>query len=263
MLHLLQRHPVPVRAWFRRSLVLTYALPASFLRPHLPCGLVLDEMDGLGFLAIAMVQTGDLRPAGLPAILGRDFFLAGYRIFARWRHPDGRSLRGLRILRSDTDARLMLWFGNLLTHYRYQLASVKLAEEPSGFHVNVRTKDGRGDLDLVAQLDSDALGPPARSPFRDLRHARMYAGPMPFTFDHEPETDSMIVIEGVREDWRPRPIEVEVRKVGFLEQPMFKDAGPKLANAFVVENVPYLWKRGIRYRIPQADIPTQERRAEK
>ena len=245
---------------FRRSLVLTYAVPASFLRPHLPCGLDLDEMDGLGFLAIAMVQTRSLRPVGLPAALGRDFFLAGYRIFARWRHPDGRVLRGLRILRSDTDARLMVLFGNLLTHYRYQMASVKLVEEPGGFHVNVRTKDGLGDLDLVAQLASDAVGLPEGSPFRDLRHARLYAGPMPFTFDHEPETDSIIVIEGVREAWRPRPIEVEVRRVGFLDQPMFKNAGAKLANAFVVENVPYLWKRGMRYRIPQTDIPAKKER---
>ena len=46
-----------------------------------------------GFLAIAMVQTEALRPAFLPACFGRDFFLIGYRIFARYRTRAGRTLR--------------------------------------------------------------------------------------------------------------------------------------------------------------------------
>jgi hypothetical protein len=250
MRHLLQRHPLPVRAHFKRSLVLTYALPAETLRSLLPPGLELDEREGLGFLAIAMVQTEKLRTTFLPPALGRDFFLAGYRIFARWRHPDGRSLRGLRILRSDTDSRSMVWFGNLLTHYRYRLASVRVEESVDGFAIKVETKDGIGDLDLSVTTGADVVRPPDGSPFKDLREARLYAGPMPFTFDYEAETHSTVVIEGVRRDWHPRPVEVAIRKVGFLEQPVFRAAAPRLANAFMVENVPYRWKRGERHPLP-------------
>jgi hypothetical protein len=36
MLYSLKRHPIPVQAWFDFSLVLTYALPAEILAPHLP-----------------------------------------------------------------------------------------------------------------------------------------------------------------------------------------------------------------------------------
>jgi hypothetical protein len=258
MRHLLQRHPVPVRAHFKRSLVLTYALPVGTLRPMLPPGLELDEREGLGFLAIAMVQTEKLRPMFLPSILGRDFFLAGYRIFARWRHPDGRSLRGLRILRSDTDSRSMVWFGNLLTHYRYRLARVGVRESAAGFAIKVETEDGMGDLDLSVTTAADVVRPPDGSPFKDLREARLYAGPMPFTFDYEAETHSTVVIEGVRRDWHPRPVEVAIRKVGFLEQPVFKASAPRLANAFMVENVPYRWKRGERHPLSRNNGLTTE-----
>src|SRR5438045_3942449 len=112
----LQRHPFPVRAHFRHSLVLTYAFPAAILEALLPPGLVLDTYREFGFLAIAMVQTQALRPSFCPALLGRDFFLSGYRIFCRYRTRAGRTLRGLRILRSDTDRRVMALFGNVLTH---------------------------------------------------------------------------------------------------------------------------------------------------
>src|SRR5689334_8881523 len=119
MLAALRRHPIPIEAFFRYSLVLTYAFPREILRPFLPPGLTLDCYEESAFLAIALVQTEHLRPVGLPSVLGRNFFLSGYRIFSRYTRNDGKVLRGLRIIRSDADSGLMVRFGNLLTHYRY------------------------------------------------------------------------------------------------------------------------------------------------
>ncbi|MFD0531055.1 hypothetical protein ACFQ1I_37800 [Kitasatospora arboriphila] len=72
MKHLLQRHPVPMRTRFAHSLVLTYALPPDVLQPLLPPGLALDTYTDPGgtehgFVAAALVDTRDLRPAFLPA----------------------------------------------------------------------------------------------------------------------------------------------------------------------------------------------------
>src|SRR5207248_8766053 len=118
-LYLLQRHPLTVRAHFAFSLVLTYAFPMESLARMLPPGLAVDAHEGMGFVAIAMVQTQRLHPVVLPRILGQSFFLAGYRIFVRFKPPCGNTLRGLYILRSDTNRRLMAAAGNLLTHYQY------------------------------------------------------------------------------------------------------------------------------------------------
>lgn len=111
MLHLLKRHTFAVIAHFDFALALTFAYPKEILMPVLPPGLQLDEYQGCGFVAIALVQVRRLRPAVLPAILGNDFFLSGYRIFARFRTAQGRRLRGLYILRSDADKHLMVALG--------------------------------------------------------------------------------------------------------------------------------------------------------
>src|SRR4029077_20150580 len=100
-------HPLPTRTTLHDCITLTYALPAAVLRPMLPPGLELETIGDDGFVAVAVVQAHGLRPAGLPASLGQDFFLSVYRIFTRFCNADGRSLRGLRILRSDTDRKLM------------------------------------------------------------------------------------------------------------------------------------------------------------
>lgn len=242
----LKRHPIAVRAFFTDSLVLTYALPQEVLRPLLPPGLVLDTFGDFGFVAIAMVQTKGLRPAFCPNFVGEDFFLTGYRIFARYRTKGGRTLRGLRILRSDTDRRCMVFFGNLLTHYNYRLAEVVCENTGGKFDVAVRTRGGEADLRVIAELKSEAAALPIGSPFRDLREARRFAGPLPFTFDYERETGSIVMIEGVRTNWKPQAVRVEVLENTFFNQAPFRGTTPILANAFHVANVPYEWKRGIR-----------------
>ena len=245
LLYRFRRHPFEVTAWFQHCLVLTYALPAAMLDPLLPPGLLLDTFHGFGFLAIAMVQTRALRPTFLPSWLGRDFFLSGYRIFARYKTENGRTLRGLRILRSDTNRRAMKLFGNWLTHYNYHLAEVNLKTCAECMEIQIRTPQAEANLHVIADLKAPVTAPPPGSPFADLREARGFAGPLPFTFDYEQETDSLVLIEGVRRSWQPKPVQVEVLENTFLRHRPFSVAQPVLANAFYVENIPYSWRRGV------------------
>lgn len=244
VLHRLKRHPLPVVAHFRHSLVLTYALPQKVLTPLLPPGLVLDAFGDCGFLAIAMVQTEGLRPAFLPKALGQNFFLSGYRIFTRFRTRSGRMLRGLRILRSDTDRRRMVRFGNLLTHYHYTLAEVAFAADANRIEINIKTPRHAADLHVLADLRETEQLPPD-SPFADWRQARLFAGPLPFTFDYEAETNSIVLIEGVRQNWHPRPVNVRVLCSSFFDSAPFRGTSPVLASAFHVADIPYRWKRGV------------------
>lgn len=249
----LRNHPFAVEAWFEWSLALVFAWPAPLLAPLLGRGLELDTYEGHGFVAVAVVQTKSMRPAGLPAWLGRNFLLTGYRVFARYRTAAGRSLRGLRILRSDTNRRTMVWAGNLFTHYNYHHAHVRIDEAEGSRWIDVRPSDGAADLRLRQEL-----GPcetlPADSLFPDWHTARLWAGPMPFTFDAMPE--GVLRVEGVRRAWKPRPVAVEIERLGFFDQPLFRSAGPpRLANAFLVEGVPYRWEKGIFEPHPTLEEP--------
>ena len=212
MLYRLQRHALPIKAHLRASLVLAYAVPAPVLRPLLPAGLTLDTYGNFGFLAIALVETQDLRPSFIPARLGMSFFLSGYRIFTRYQTTAGRTLRGLRIIRSDTNRLSMQLVGNLLTHYHYERSQFRMQSTERKHEVQVTTPDGRADLHIEADLSTPSAALPAGSPFADLKEARKFAGPLPFTFDYERQTHSMIRVEGVRQRWNPRPVSVIVHQ---------------------------------------------------
>jgi Uncharacterized conserved protein (COG2071) len=244
----LRRHPIPIQAHFHECVTLTYALPPEILRPLLTPGLELDTAGGWGFVAVALVQTEALRPAGMPAAFGQDFFLAGYRIFTTFRAPGGRRLRGLRILRSDTNRARMVAGGNLLTHYNYHRCTAGTEEAGARIRFDVTTPDHGGDVRLTVDRSNPAL--PAHSPFASIREARRFAGPLPFTFDFEPETHAIIAIRATRANWHPEPVSVEVERLSFFDQPAFRGCTPILAAAFHVSGIDYRWERGVRYALP-------------
>lgn len=239
MLSRLKNHPFAVEAFFESSLVLTFAVPKEQLEQLIPACLELDTFNNkYAFIAVAMVQTKHLRPKGFPRFMGNNFFLIGYRIFVRYTNNAGKNLRGLYILKSETDKRKMEVLGNIFTHYNYTTTditkthsgSTRLYESvKSNFKVSVDVADG--DIPL-----------PANSPFIDWKEARRFAGPLPFTFRFDAATREVLIIEGVRENWVPKPIKVIDYSLSFLDSLNIENA--VLANAFVINNIPYHWKKG-------------------
>jgi hypothetical protein len=250
-LYLLQRHPLTVTAHFAYSLVLTFALPRAELEPMLPPGLRLDTHGDFGFVAIAIVQTNNLRPALLPRVFGQDFFLAGYRIFTTFKPTAHSTLRGLYILRSDTDRRLMATAGNLLTHYRYRVSKVSARWSGRTLACSIATRNGLADLEVSANVEG-AAELPAATPFASPQEARRFAGPLPYTFDHEPQTNSIIVIKGVRKNWNPRLVPATVHRATFFDHGVFAGTHPRLASAFFVQNIDYQWNPGVRHSLARA-----------
>lgn len=242
MWHRISQHPFPVQAYFDYSLVLTYAYPVEALRPLIPECLELDTFqDKYAFIAVAMVQTRHLRPKGFPRWMGNDFFLAGYRIFVRYQSQNSRRLRGLYILRSETNKPRMRFLGNLFTNYKYSTIRVS-AEFISG--QSARIESPSTGMRVLAKLDKDdtSVPLPEGSPFGNWREARGFAGPMPFTFSVNPK--EVVIVEGKRSQWQPSPVEIVEATVPQLRH--FVDEEPLLANAFVTENIPYEWSSGRR-----------------
>lgn len=238
----LKDHPFAVEAFFESSLVVTFAVPKEQLRKFIPECLELDTFnDTWAFIAIAMVQTKQLRPKGFPAFMGNDFFLIGYRVFVKYINEKGKRLRGLYILKSETDKKKMEFLGNIFTHYNYTTTDIsQLKQENKRVISSVKS----GFNLSVEQGKEENISLPSESPFADWKEARRYAGPLPFTFTYDASKKEVLIIEGVRQNWKPEPVKVNDYHFSFLSSLQLKDA--KLANAFVINNIPYHWKKGVK-----------------
>jgi uncharacterized protein YqjF (DUF2071 family) len=239
MLAFLKDHPFAVEAYFKSSTVLTFAVPKEQLEKLIPKCLQLDTFkDTYAFVAMAMVQTAGLRPKGFPKILGNDFFLIGYRIFVRYTNAAGKRLRGLYILKSETDKKKMELLGNIFTHYNYTTTDITQIESN-----NVTTiASKKSDFKITIENTMEEILLPENSPFADWAEARRFAGPLPFTFTYNAVKKEVLIIEGVRENWIPKPIKIKEQNVSFLKSLSIQNA--VLANAFEITNIPYYWKKG-------------------
>ncbi len=239
MCSLLKYHPFAVEAFFDSSAVLTFAIPKEELQHMIPDCLTLDTFnDKWAFIAVATVQTRKLRPRGVPEILGNDFFLIGYRIFVRYINSAGKRLRGLYILKSETDKKKMEFLGNMFTKYRYATIDIRRTEENGKISIS----SARSGLELKFELGDEDIDLPQGSPFSNWKEARRFAGPLPFTFSYDKAKNRVLIVEGVRGHWQPAPLNVIGYKVPFLDSLELK--GIHLASGFIVNDIPYCWKKG-------------------
>ena len=239
MLSFLKNHPFAVEAHFESSLVLTFAVEKEQLQHLIPESLQLDTFqDKWSFIAVAMVQTKDLRPKGFPRFMGNDFFLIGYRVFVRYKSNTGKNLRGLYILKSETDKKKMELMGNIFTHYNYTTTDINQIEQTNTKEItSIKSK-----FKVIIDKTEEDISLPQYSPFGDWKEARRFAGPLPFTFTYNKETKEVLLIEGVRQNWSPNPVKIIEYNFDFLSS--LKLENPVLANAFIIKNIPYYWRKG-------------------
>ncbi len=246
MFDFLKNHPFPVQAFFDYSLVFSFAVPKEELQNKIPACLELDTFKSLdsdgketeyAFVAVAMVKTKELRPKGFPKFMGNNFFLIGYRIFVNYTDSKGKKLRGLYILKSETDKAKMQILGGIFTQYKYSIININIQKTDKQLSIFSKKTD------FVAKVEfEENTYLPKNSPFKNWKEARRFAGPLPNTFTFNSKKNEILIIKGLRQNWRPTPVKVLEYKIPFLVELNLKNA--ILANAFQIENIPYEWEKG-------------------
>lgn len=254
----LRRHPVPIETHFKHSLVVTWAFAPADLEQFLVPGLELDtytnsEGETFAFAAVAMVDLDQLRLAGAPRVLSTAHVMTGYRVFCTMRTPGGKTMRGLRILASQTSNLPSSLGANLTTRYHYSTVKAQVRNAYDVLNFTITSRDGDADLDVNAHLNDQRL--PPDTPFDNAHDARRFAGPLPYTFS--PDPDGIVVVKSDRTDWYPTPVAVQIARASFFERGPFAGVPKRLANAFHLADLDYGWRRGELHRTE--DIPGADR----
>lgn len=106
----------------------------------------------------------------------------------------------------------MTFLGNLFTYYNYTTTDISQLSYDNFYEVSSKHSD------FFAKIKTTDTTPqlPLASPFSDWKSARRFAGPLPFTFTFDALKNEVLIIEGVREDWTPKPVEVIDYHFSFL-----------------------------------------------
>lgn len=243
----IRSHPLAMTTRFRDAIVLTYAFRAAVLQPLVPPTLAPETRDGLGFVAVALVDMDGLRPAGLPRWAGTDAVFVGYRVFVRTELADGRIRRGLKVLRTDVDRLHLLVGTRILTRYDTGLTSAAWRRSGRDQNIEIRSRWRGADLAVGVTSDQPASPPPG-SPFGSWEEAAPFSGPLPWTFAADDDR-SVIAVKGVRSAWSPRPVTVRSHTVELFSRAPFASREAVLASAFHVADVDYSWRAGEQHTV--------------
>lgn len=231
------KHSFPVKAILKRTITLTYQFNPTNYSIKLPAGCFLELKNERAFLILAFVETEKMRPAFIPALIGRNFNLLGIRVIVNWYDENKRLKRGLYVLKSITDSRLMAKMGNMMTGYHFEYSPITWNFNKNECCIEVQNLVFKVDLSDY----KEEIGLPKESVFLNWKEARKYAGPMKYTCVHSKTVDEMLIVEGVKESWIPRPIKLISGNWDKLNS-IFKEL--KLCAVFEIKEIPYHWKKG-------------------
>ncbi len=220
-----------IASTFVTNSILLYSCEPSDLQRLLCPGIEVDVIGGRGHLAVAFVDQRHFRPRGLPRWVGRDFFMVEYLAFVTYESSDGRLMRGLYLLRSDTPSRLACIGSRLFTHYRFREIDLEVTHADQVR----RFESDKAGIDValsLARIPDDEVG--AWPDYGEL------SKPRSFNFQHLSRSNATLVIRGVLKGWKPRPTKVLKADLATVAELNIEFDGPP--NAIEVEGVNYLWR---------------------
>jgi uncharacterized protein YqjF (DUF2071 family) len=149
------------------AISLNYAVDPAALAPLLPAPLAPELHRGSAWVQVLVSSLRDMRPQGLMALFGVNFYQISYRAAVTYRSVDGSTRRGGYFVRSDTNHEVMRAVGLSLKEFKFhEFGEAKMTMVRHGSRLSIgvdpdaRAPGGK----LVGVFDTRPLaGPPPGS----------------------------------------------------------------------------------------------------
>jgi hypothetical protein len=214
-----------------RRVLLDHAVDPEVAARHLPPGLDVRLLDGRAVVGVCLIRLVDMRPAGLPARLGRTIEAAAHRISVVG--PGAEP--GVFVPRRDTSSWTAALAGGRVWPGVHGRATFAVDRTPSTLGIDVACRDGAGvsvRVDLDGADGTTLADPDATSGF------------------HAAETTAWSPrrsggLEAAVLDcrcWSARPVGVTAATSTWLDDPAgFAPGAATLAGALLMEDIAVRW----------------------
>jgi hypothetical protein len=219
-----------IRATMQRRILVNYRVEPAALAALLPPQFRPVLVGGYGIAGVCLIRLGDVRPAGLPLMLGVTSENAAHRISAEWDTADG-PVTGVYIPRRDTSSRLTAALGGRTFPGWHHLARFRVEEGGGSYRVEL---SGRDVHVTVAAHRSDSVM--AGSVFGSLDEASDFFRCAPLGYAATPAAG---VYDGVALDtdtWAITPLQLDEVRSSVLDEVGVPDS------AFLMAGVGTTWR---------------------
>ncbi|PWU14771.1 MAG: hypothetical protein C5B50_16655 [Verrucomicrobia bacterium] len=234
------RIPV-IKGLIKRRLLINFRAEPACVQKLLPQPFTPKLHDGHAVVGVCLIRLEQIRPLGLPSLIGISSENAAHRIAVQWNDPAGARHEGVFIPRRDTGSFLNRVAGGRLFPGEHHPATFSVADVHGHIELSMRSLDGSVTLRVVGD-DSDCW--PATSCFRSLTEASEFfeKGSLGYSSTHDAHRLDGLLLR--TEGWRLRALSVKEVASSFFSDPQKFPSGSILFDhALVMRDLNHEWHK--------------------
>ncbi len=240
-----------VEAVIRRRLLVNFRVRPDILAQTLPSPFEPRLVRGWGMAGICLIGLGNLRPGGVPSVLGLRTENAAHRIAVEWDGETGRR-QGVYIPRRDTNSGLVRVLGGRFFPGVYRPGTFTIDEDEGSVSVRVNSADGQTNAFVRGRV-SDRLA--EGSIFESLEEASRFFEVGSLGFSPSSDRNHLDGLELVSKWWKAQSLQVETLESAFFGNAEVFPAGSIAFDcALIMRGIPCRWESHGRIRQPVAII---------
>jgi hypothetical protein len=233
-----------VEAVIRRRLLVNFRVRPDILAQTLPSPFEPRLVHGWGMAGICLIGLGNLRPSGVPGVLGMRTENAAHRIAVEWDDQSGRR-QGVYIPRRDTNSGVVRSLGGRLFPGVYHRGDFSINENQDYVSVRLRSADAQTNAFVCGHV-SDRLAD--GSVFASLDEASRFFEDGILGFSPSEDPGRLNGLELVSKWWEVESLQVDTVESDFFgNTEVFPVGSVEFDSALIMRGVPCRWQ-------PRADL---------
>jgi hypothetical protein len=232
------RIPV-IKGVIKRRLLVNFRADPAVVQRLLPAPFRPKLHGAHSLVGICLIRLEQIRPAGLPGLLGLSSENAAHRIAVEWTDAHGLEREGVFVPRRDTGSFLNRVAGGRIFPGEHHSARFSVKDAEGHVELSMESLDGTVSVQVVGD-DADFL--PSSSCFANLAEASAFfeGGSLGYSVTRDGER-----LDGLRLrtlDWRLRPMAVtQVASSYFADRERFPEGTIEFDHALVMRDLMHEW----------------------
>jgi hypothetical protein len=221
-----------------RRILLNFRVDPEIAQRTIPQPLKVESQNGFAIAGICLIRLEELRPRGLPALVGLSSENMAHRIAIRYPGDTGER-SGVFIWRRDTDQKIVQLLGGRAFPGPHGSAQFDVMDEGINLDMSVKTKEGNCDVVFSAKSSSDWNATSAFSSFADASEF-FRKGDCGLSCSLKGETLEGIQLQTLA--WEMTPLQVSRVRCSFFEDSSkFPPGSVTFDCALLMRGIPHEW----------------------
>ena len=232
------RIPV-IKGLIKRRLLVNFRADPAVVQRLLPSNFRPKLHDGHALVGVCLIRLEQIRPVGLPDILGLASENAAHRIAVEWSDDAGAPREGVFIPRRDTSSLLNRIAGGRIFPGEHHHARFTINDIAGHIDFTMHSADGEVSVRLAAD---EAAALPNQSCFKSLAEASGFfeGGSLGYSVTRGGHRLDGLLLRTL--DWKVQALTVsEVRSSYFSDPALFPPSSIEFDHALLMRNIPHEW----------------------